>query len=383
MDIFSDNINIDNLDIARKLFKQSRDGFIKLFDNSPICMSMTTTDPQRRVYIRANKKFIETFGFSEKEIIGKTSVEIGILELDESLRVGAVIKEKGRWQNEYIKCLAKDKTPVHTISSIERMEMNDNTYLISFFINISEMVKQHVVIEQYAQQLEVANKELEGFSYTVAHDLRAPLRAIDGYAKILENDYKSFLDDDGKKILGIVRDNTQRMNNLINDLLAFARVGKGAFKEELISMDKLINEIITDIKSVNTYKAEVNVAQLHPVKGDYALMKQVMFNLLSNALKYSSKKDSPVIEVLSEVKGDQLIYTVKDNGDGFDMRYVDKLFGVFQRLHTDDEFEGTGVGLAIVQRIIAKHGGKVSAEGQLGKGAVFRVMLPAIEDSAV
>jgi len=383
MDIFSENISIDDLEVAKQLIKESREGFITLFNNSPICMSMTSTDPLRRVYVRANKKFIETFGFSEQEIIGRTSVEIGILEPEESTRVGSVIKEKGRWQNEYIKCITKDKTPVHTISSIERMDMNGETYLISFFINISEIVKQHAVIEQYAQQLEVANKELEGFSYTVAHDLRAPLRAIDGYAKILEDDYKSTFDDDGKKIVGALRHNAQKMSTLIDDLLAFARIGKGSLKEAPIDMDKLIHAVHAELKDTGSAKATVNISRLHPAKGDYALMKQVLFNLLSNAIKYSSKKSDPVVEVSSEIKNNQLVYTIKDNGDGFDMRYVDKLFGVFQRLHTDEEFEGTGVGLAIVQRIIVKHGGKVSAEGELGKGATFRIMLPVKEDSAV
>ena len=305
MNIFYEDIKIDNLDTARSLLKESREGFVKLFENSPICMSMTTTNPEKRVYVRANKKFIETFGFSQEEIVGKTSVEIGILEAEESVRVGLVIKEKGRWQNEYIKCFAKDKTPVHTISSIERMDIDGEAYLISFFINISEMVQQRSLIEQQVQQLEVANKELEGFSYTVSHDLRAPLRAIDGYTKILEDEFNPLFDDEGKKILTAVRYNTKKMSTLIDDLLAFARIGKGSFKETVIDMDALINTILTDLKSASPYKAEVRIGRLHQVKGDYALIRQVMVNLLSNAIKYSSKKDKPVVEVSSEIKNDQ------------------------------------------------------------------------------
>jgi light-regulated signal transduction histidine kinase (bacteriophytochrome) len=235
---------------------------------------------------------------------------------------------------------------------------------------------------QTEENLKIANKELESFSYIVAHDLRAPLRAINGYAKILEDEFKSLLDDEGQKILGAVRYNAQKMGNLIDDLLAFAKIGKGAVKETDIDMDKLTNEVLPDLKNTSSNKANIKIARLHPAKGDYALIKQVMTNLLSNAIKYSSKKTAPAIEIASEVKNNQLIYTVKDNGDGFDMKYIDKLFGVFQRLHTSEEFEGTGVGLAIVQRIIARHGGTVSAESELGKGATFRFMLPLNESPA-
>lgn len=383
MDIFSDDIQINDLDTANRLLKESREGFLKLFNNSPICMSMTTVDPLKRVYVRANKKFLETFGFSESEIVGHTSVELGILEPEESIRVGSVIKEKGRWQNEYIKCHSKDRIPVHTLSSIERIEIKGEAYLVSFFINISEIVKQRAIIEQHAQQLEVANKELEGFSYTVAHDLRAPLRAINGYTKILENEFKANFDEEGKQILEAVIQNSKKMNTLIDDLLAFARIGRGELKKAPINMDELISEVLADLKTANNYTAKIKVAKLHPISGDYALMKQVMVNLLSNALKYSSKKKDAEVEVSSEIKDDHVIYEVKDNGEGFDMRYVNKLFGVFQRLHSDAEFEGTGVGLAIVQRIVAKHGGKVSAEAELGKGATFRIMLPLDESVSI
>ncbi len=376
MDLFSDTITVENLDTARKLFKESRAGLLTLFNNSPVCMSMTTTAPGKRTYVRVNKKFLETFGYAESDIIGRTSVEIGILDREESVRVGYIIQEKGRLQNDYVRCIAKDGTTVHTVSSIELMEMNGENYLISFFINITKIMEQQAVIEQRTQQLEAVNKELEAFSYSVSHDLRAPLRAIDGYTRILEEDFSPLFDKEGKRVLSAVQDNAIKMNNLIDDLLTFARLGKKPIQETDIDMNLLIEEILTDLKNTTNHKAEIKVNTLDPVKGDYALIKQVAINLISNGIKYSSKKKNSLIEITSERKNHQVTYMIKDNGEGFDMKYADKLFGVFQRLHTDEEFEGTGVGLAIAQRIINKHGGRIYAEAEVGKGATFCFALP-------
>lgn len=377
MDLFTENISIESLDVATRLFRESRAGFLTLFYNSPICMSMTTTTLGKRVYVRVNKKFLEKFGFDESEIIGKTSVEIGILDAEESVRVGAIIKEKGRLHNDYVKCIAKDKSIVHTVSSIEFMEMNGETYLISFFVDITKVIEQQQIIEQHMQQLDAINKELEAFSYSVSHDLRAPLRAIDGYTRILGEDYNSLFDEEGKRLLSAVQSNAHKMGNLIDALLAFAKLGKRSIQKSDIDMNALINEVLSDLKNASQHKAIIKTGLLHPVKGDPALLKQVVVNLISNAVKYSSKKEQPIVEINSELKNNQVLYTVKDNGEGFDMAYADKLFGVFQRLHSAAEFEGTGVGLATVQRIINKHGGTIWAEAEVGKGAMFSFTLPA------
>jgi PAS domain S-box-containing protein len=373
MDLFSENIVIKDLEHAVRLFNESRSGFLKLFNNSPVCMSMTT--PQR-IYRRVNNAFLEKFKYTESEIIGHNSIEVGILDKEESAKVGAIIKEKGRLQNDYVKCIAKDGTIVHTISSIELMEMEGESYLVAFFIDITNVIKQQSIIEQHAQQLEAVNKELEAFSYSVSHDLRAPLRAINGYVQILEEDFQEALDEDGKKVLSIIQNNTIKMGKLIDDLLAFAKVGKKAIIKTDLNMDTLVKELLSDLRNTIPSKTKISVGLLHPAKGDEGLIKQVCSNLISNAVKYSSKKEEPVIEISSERKNDRVEYTIKDNGEGFNMKYADKLFGVFQRLHTDEEFEGTGVGLATVQRIINKHGGMISAEAEVGKGAVFRFTLP-------
>src|ERR1700741_9989 len=145
MELFSDDISVETLDVATKLLKESRTGFLTMFNNSPICMSMTTTTLGKRTYVKVNKKFLEKFGYNKEEIIGRTSVEIGILDLEESLRVGSIIKEKGRLQNDYVKCIAKDGTIVHTVSSIEMMQVNEETYLVSFFLDITKMKEQEAV----------------------------------------------------------------------------------------------------------------------------------------------------------------------------------------------------------------------------------------------
>lgn len=226
------------------------------------------------------------------------------------------------------------------------------------------------------EQLTSVNKELESFSYSVSHDLRAPLRAINGYAKMIEEDYGSHLDEEGKRLLTNVQYNAQRMGNLIDDLLAFSRLGRKDLQKTEININELVNATLSDLEKSIEHHAKIEFGELHNSKGDYSLMSQVFYNLLSNAVKYSSKKENPLIIISSKKTNDEVIYCIKDNGVGFDMKYVGKLFGIFQRLHSSEEFEGTGVGLAIVQRIISKHGGKVWAEGKTGEGASFFFSLP-------
>jgi len=374
MDLFSDNINIEDLNLAKRLFMESRAGLIKLFNNSPVCMSMTS--PQR-VYVRVNKKFKEKFGYTDEEVVGRNSIEVGILDQAESERVGRLIKEKGRLQNDYVKCIAKNGRIVHTVSSIELMEMNGEAYLVSFFVDITKIVEQQAVIEQHVEKLQEVNKDLEAFSYSVSHDLRAPLRAINGYARILEEDFQASLDAEGKRILSAVQHNARKMGNLIDDLLAFSKMGQKTIVKGDINMNAIVNEVLSDLKKNSDHKTQVNVATLLPCKGDQSLIMQVMINLISNGIKYSSKKEQPVVDITSELKDGMIRYTVKDNGDGFDMKYAGKLFGVFQRLHSERDFEGTGVGLAIVKRIVNRHGGTISAQAEPGKGAAFTFTLPA------
>ena len=233
--------------------------------------------------------------------------------------------------------------------------------------------------KQGEEQLLALNIELEAFSYSVAHDLRAPLRSVHGYAGMLGEDFGKVLDKEGMRIVEIIKHNSSKMGQLIDDLLAFSRLGRKEIQPGKIDMNALTRAVLVEINKSVVHQAQIVTDHLHPIWGDYSLFFQVMFNLISNAIKYSSKTEGPLIRISSEEKNGELVFTTKDNGAGFDMKYAHKLFGVFQRLHKDREFEGTGIGLAIVSRIIAKHGGKIWAEGKLNEGAVFYFTLPRMD----
>ncbi len=220
------------------------------------------------------------------------------------------------------------------------------------------------------------NKELESFSYSVSHDLRTPLRAINGFAHILHEDHEPNLDQDAKRLLSMIEENAIKMGVLIDDLLEFSKLGRKALAKSTVDMTELTEQAVAKLNQANGHKANVIINPLLPVNADSSLIKQVLLNLLSNAIKYSSKSDKPVIEISSYSDEGNIVYKIKDNGVGFDEDYAHKLFGVFQRLHSIDEFEGTGIGLALVKRIIHRHGGQVWAHSELNNGAEFYFALP-------
>lgn len=235
------------------------------------------------------------------------------------------------------------------------------------------LAEQAAKLQEHTTQLEEINKELESFSYSVSHDLRAPLRAIDGYARMILRDQVDKLDDETRRKFNLIRSNTQMMGKLIDDLLAFSRLGRMEINMTRLYMEDLINDVWKEIQIINPGRKlvlEVNNISSRSW-GDRSLIRQVYSNLLSNAVKYTRFNKETNIEVGGYRQDNEDVYYVRDNGVGFDMNYYDKLFGVFQRLHSSDEYEGTGVGLAIVQRIIHRHGGRVWAEGEEGKGATF------------
>ncbi|HLA85945.1 MAG TPA: ATP-binding protein [Thermoguttaceae bacterium] len=245
-------------------------------------------------------------------------------------------------------------------------------------LNILEDVEvERGKAEQANTLLGTVNKELEAFSYSVSHDLRAPLRAIAGFADAILEDYAPRLDDEGQKYFHLIRENAEKMGRLVDDLLTFSRLGRQELNEETIPMETLARSVFDDL-AVETHGREIEftVGPVPPARGDRAMIQQVLVNLLSNAVKFTSTKQKARVEFGYRTDEDGGAYYVKDNGVGFDMRYVGKLFGVFQRLHSVAEFEGTGIGLALVYRIIARHGGRAWAQGQLGKGATFCFTLP-------
>jgi PAS domain S-box-containing protein len=236
-------------------------------------------------------------------------------------------------------------------------------------------------VGQHAAELErrVAERtaELEAFSYSVSHDLRTPLLTIDGFSRMLLEDYSAQLDAEGQRLIKTICNNSQNMGRLIDDLLAFSRLGRQEIRPVEIKMSELVGEVCAELRAAAPErKLQFNLQPLPPADGDPRLIRQVLMNLLYNAVKFTGPKDVAIIEVGAEVEENQNVYYVKDNGVGFEMKYVDKLFGVFQRLHSDDEFAGTGVGLAFVQRILHRHGGRAWAEGEVGEGAIVHFTLP-------
>jgi light-regulated signal transduction histidine kinase (bacteriophytochrome) len=238
---------------------------------------------------------------------------------------------------------------------------------------LSEARRQaEITLQARSEELEAANRELESFSYTVSHDLRWPLRAIDGYAKILIQECASQLDAAAQRYLHLIRTSTKQMDHLVEDLLAFSRLGRQALRKRSLEPAELVRHSLEELKSEQEGRAvDIRIEHLPACEGDLVLLKQVFINLLQNALKFTRTRDRAILEVGWTKTEKGQAYYVKDNGVGFNMQYASQIFGVFQRLHRAEDYEGTGVGLAIVQRIIHRHGGTVWAEAEVNRGATF------------
>lgn len=283
--------------------------------------------------------------------------------------------------------LRKDGTPIDV--SINVSPIKDSAGKIVGAVTIARDISERRKVEsaladhaaelqQRAVQVEEINKELESFSYSVSHDLRAPLRAIDGYSRMILRQQGDQFDENTKRLFTVIRDNVKTMGQLIEDLLAFSRLGREALSSSRLNMEELIRETWEELKAADPDRpVKVKIDPLPPGMGDRSLIKQVLVNILANAVKFTRPREVPVIEVGGYATGAENVYYVRDNGVGFDMQYHDKLFGVFQRLHSADEYEGTGVGLAIVQRIVHRHGGRIWAESKPDDGACFYFTLPA------
>jgi signal transduction histidine kinase len=248
---------------------------------------------------------------------------------------------------------------------------------------INDNTRSRAIAEENLLQAQLEtqkiNKDLESFSYSVSHDLRAPLRSINGYSQILIEDYAGQIDGEGNRLLNVIIANAKRMGQLIDDLLEFSRLGRQELRKALVNVDEQVKTISSElVEHEPGRKIEMNIQPLGTAAIDQAMMRQVWINLIGNAVKYSKNKELAVIQIgtMDTDKKDRVVYFVKDNGAGFDMAYMDKLFGVFQRLHKNNEFEGTGVGLALAKRIVDRHGGKIWAEGKVGEGATFYLELP-------
>ena len=246
-----------------------------------------------------------------------------------------------------------------------------------------EIRKLNNELAKRARDLETSNNELESFAYSVSHDLRAPLRHVVGYSELLQKQASSLLDEKSRRFMHTILESSKRMGNLIDDLLAFSRIGRTETKNTLVSLDQLAKEVVAEIGQDTTGRDIV--WKIHPLPvcyGDRSMLKLVIANLLANAVKFTRMRAPAEIEIGCADREDEVEVFVRDNGAGFDMQYVDKLFGVFQRLHLPEEFEGTGIGLATVRRIIHRHGGEVRAEGGVDQGATLYFSLPKAQDAA-
>lgn len=345
----------------------SEEKFEKAFQASAAGIAITNLSDS--TYVEVNEAFSKMIGHSVEAIIGHTSIELGVIvNFDKREEALDDIRQNSSAKIFEMSLRHKTGNIIEVLSSVETILVNDVKYAITIIYDIT----QRKVAEQ---QLEEVNKELEAFTYSVSHDLRAPLRAINGYAHMLNEDYGTKLDTEGKRIINTICNNAIAMGTLIDELLAFSKLGRKEVHCTKIDMNELVEGVMADMDKSLMDRAEIRINRLPVVRADYGMFRQLMFNLIANALKYSSKKEHPIVELSSEEREGEIVFSVKDNGAGFDMKYYDKLFGVFQRLHKQSEFDGVGVGLAIVQRIITKHGGKVWAEGKVNEGAVFKFSL--------
>jgi len=346
-------------------------------------------DTDTKKFVHANTAICRMLGYSETELL---SMSVNDIHPKDSLSyVSDIFKEQAEGKIDFahsLPCLRKEGTIFYADVGTRLITYKGHSCLVGFFHDITERKQTEEKIRKFNEeleerviqrttQLEAANKELESFSYSVSHDLRAPLRAIDGFSRILFEDYVEKFDDEGKRLVNIIRGNTKKMSNLIDDLLALSRIGRKDIGHADIEMDKLVKAVFDEIKATTPEKKiQFNVKPLPSARGDAGMIHQVFVNLLTNAIKFTRLKETPIIEVGGYVEDSENVYYVKDNGVGFDMRYKDKLFGAFQRLHDGETFEGTGIGLAIVQRIISRHYGRLWAEGKVDEGATFYFTLP-------
>ena len=317
-----------------------------------------------------NPAFTTILGYTEEE--AKKEPITDFLDSEGKCRFDELAKQPGEQFSVDTRIYCKDGT----IKWLQwKVVVADKKWYVNAR-DITEVRQLHLELQSKVEELIEVNHELESFSYSVSHDLRSPLRAVDGYSQMMEEDYVGVMDEEAKDLLAKIRRNAQYMGVLIDELLGFSRLGRKEIKKQMVDTRQMVEQALHELSQARPFRAEVEIDDLPVSYGDRLLLYQIWTNLISNASKYSEKKKSPVIEIGAMDDENETTYFIRDNGAGFDMRYADKLFGVFQRLHSGEEFEGTGIGLAIVHRIITKHGGKIRAEAKVNHGATFYFSLP-------
>ena len=327
-----------------------------------------------------NRGAQELYGWTAEQAIGKKSHTLLRTVFPAPLDdIGTELLRTGRWEGE-LKHTKSDGTEVVVSSrwSLRRDEQKRPIAILETNNDMTERKRREEEVLHLNQELEATNKELEAFAYSVSHDLRAPLRHMAGYSELLRKRASSLLDETSHRYIAIVLESAKRMGDLIDDLLTFSRIGRAETRKALIRLDKVVEEALAEVRQgTEGRKIDWKVGALPDFYGDRPMMRIVLVNLLSNAVKFTRTRTQAEIEIgCSSAISNEVVIFVRDNGVGFDMKYVNKLFGVFQRLHQSDAFEGTGIGLATVQRIVHRHGGRVWAEGFIDRGATFYFSAP-------
>ncbi len=362
--------------------QQSEDRYRTLFEESRDVIYISSREG---LILEINKAASELFGYARDELLGMDIHELYADSADRD-KFQREIEEKGSLKDYEMRLRRKNGTDIYCL--ITSTVRHDREGAILGYQGIihditgrkqaeEEIRKLNRELEQRILELTETNRELDAFSHSVSHDLRAPLVAIGGFARRLLRKHSDDLDAAGLDMLNTILANVQNMERLINDLLAFSRSGRQRMNLLDVDMEELVSTVFEELRTiVPGRKVHLKAGKLLPAYADPSLIRQVIMNLLSNAFKFTRTREEAVIEAGSRYDGNDVLYYVKDNGVGFDMRYANRLFDVFQRMHGDEGFEGTGIGLSIVQRIVVRHGGRVWAEGSVGKGAVFYFTLP-------
>jgi PAS domain S-box-containing protein len=372
----------ENLLAREKSLRESESRYAALFEST--MDAIVVTDPSGPGHvISVNSAACRLFGYSEEEFLNLKNAREAMLDTNDP-NFMALMEEREKKAHERAELKYKRKDGAlfpADVTSDYLFDGSGNLRAVAIIRDITDRKRTEEELKRHSKELELANAELESFSYTVSHDLRSPLRAIDGFADMLLDEIGDKLDPESKRKFEVISSNSKKMAQLIDDLLIFSRMGRAAISPVNINMQDVIMDVWTELRTgCHDRDIELKTGELPEAFADRMLLRQVLSNLLGNAVKFTSEREHAVIEISGSNSGKYSTYCIKDNGAGFDMRYYDKIFEIFRRLHSEEEFEGTGVGLAIVKKIIDKHGGKIWAEGKPGEGATFCFTLPAGAD---
>jgi PAS domain S-box-containing protein len=366
--------------------KQAEEAFAVAFGASPAGMILVEVESDQVVAV--NDRLLELTRRTRETLIGRRASELALVARPAREELLAQIEQSGRLNSIEIELACADGTTVWTIGSTETITLHGKLHRLSVFTDIAERMRAEAALRELnlelehrvrerTRELETSNRDLEAFSTSVSHDLRAPLRAILGFSEILLEDYGAMLPEAGTELLTTIHASGKRLRNLVDDLLAFSRVGRDELRRSYVELDPLVRSVVAELLVGRELgdRLELRVLPLGSCHADPSLLRLVWMNLIDNALKYARNRDRIVIELGRDARGGELVYYVRDNGVGFDMAHADRLFGVFQRLHADREFEGTGIGLANVRRLVERHHGRVAATSELGRGSRFEFTL--------